>query len=674
MDITFTKFAAPATRTPETQRQKTVEEKIKEIETIVLHNQPDKGIYNYHLTTLFKDYIQKVNTHLPHYEYNRLVEVIGWLIQHKGLRQNEPLTKITHDLIAEAYSALGQVSGDERARDYQMTIYTNPQFVYASSSAATPPRRNTIISRLRRRFKEQQAKTADGGGGVETSPTVEDEAESIRMASILIAEDIAAGYEADKKEQKRMRKAAKNKRKKEKKRAKQKAKKREQEENARIELRRQEEDRMQEEDAAAVAVAAEIAAAVPPTAALSGDECRDVISVIKSPSMWIISELFKSGELPEQYDKIAFDAAFSTIFGEMLVERHEHLKTDRTPSPLYRDMTAFYAQLDKLKFVIYILKYHSPNLYVYGGVPRDLLIGGSRAIHDIDIGMLEHQETQSPFVPFDQTLGLVRVWAEENGYTLKQFEYGKRGNFPFLNKGDGVREYILVSQQLQVNIEIEFVDDSYFRKAAERYGAPHAIDFDENNLKLVAPGSGFGCGAGKMFDWKYRENIAEDADEELFRFIKRNIRYAKMTLHKSLTFIPNWKERLKNKIRRNRIILISEDILRDSITELCQAKDVNLMGNSGALALANAVAVEIDSSSPTFENQMYVFKKKPSASTAAAAAAGGGAGGILDGGYRKKTRKRKTRRRKRKTRRRKTRRRKRKTRKRKVSRRTRRRR
>jgi len=250
-----------------------------------------------------------------------------------------------------------------------------------------------------------------------------------------------------------------------------------------------------------------------------------------------------------------------------------------------------------------------------------------------------------------------------------------------LNKGDGVREYILVSQQLQVNIEIEFVDDSYFRKAAERYGAPHAIDFDENNLKLVAPGSGFGCGAGKMFDWKYRENIAEDADEELFRFIKRNIRYAKMTLHKSLTFIPNWKERLKNKIRRNRIILISEDILRDSITELCQAKDVNLMGNSGALALANAVAVEIDSSSPTFENQMYVFKKKPSASTAAAAAAGGGAGGILDGGYRKKTRKRKTRRRKRKTRRRKrktrrrkTRRRKRKTRKRKVSRRTRRRR
>jgi len=312
---------------------------------------------------------------------------------------------------------------------------------------------------------------------------------------------------------------------------------------------------------------------------LEEGDLLDVISQKNSPAIWLID---RTWELMEQNIENPFEQA------EMELGKSRAIFGDPELTNISRN---------EIKLVIFLLKNHSDKLYIYGGIPRDLLQGDIKT-KDVDIGLKNDEKAAMAATRGD--VGLLDKLFLEAENLLE--EYAKGEGFQLIEKkksGVGVRT-ILFDCGGDCRVDIEITSPSFFQIKAKKYNA-EGPDLDVNNLKLVIPNQGVGQGEGYMFSFVHPFG-------QNFKEIKRNIRNKRMQLMKPFAaFAPSQPilPRLEKYLQRGWSIKINKDYIRFE-----PIKGKVFEGHKGFTRLKDILTRQIPNIEFKEEGDFYILNKK----------------------------------------------------------------
>jgi hypothetical protein len=310
----------------------------------------------------------------------------------------------------------------------------------------------------------------------------------------------------------------------------------------------------------------------PERSQMQGWEEGDIISFQTAPAIWLID---RTWQLLQENTQKSLEEAFESAWQELSVQR-----------ALLGDAALENISKAEIKLVIYILRNHADKLYIYGGVPRDLLIGDKKT-KDVDIALKGDEGVwkvdkygPNPWQMRIYPNGIERLFNEAEIIIVEYFEGQNFRLEKNIMKGQAVKELIFVNNASNNRVEVEITSPTYFKLQAQKFKA-EGVDFDVNNLKLVPPNEGLGRGGGYMFDFIYSPTLnwfydvkegkrrlehGEAGKETHFRDLKKKVRGKQMEIKKSFDKFPHGEGsatvRLKKYLKRGWFVKIRKSYIK----------------------------------------------------------------------------------------------------------------
>lgn len=310
----------------------------------------------------------------------------------------------------------------------------------------------------------------------------------------------------------------------------------------------------------------------PERSQMQGWEEGDIISFQTAPAIWLID---RTWQLLQENTQKSLEEAFESAWQELSDQR-----------ALLGDAALENISKAEIKLVIYILRNHADKLYIYGGVPRDLLIGDKKT-KDVDIALKGDEDAwkvekygPNPWQMRINPNGVETLFNEAERIIVEYFEGQNFRLEQTTMKGQAVKELIFVNNASNNRVEVEITSPTYFKLQAQKFKA-EGVDFDVNNLKLVPPNEGLGRGGGYMFDFIYSPTLqwffdvkegkrrlehGKAGKETHFRDLKKKVRGKQMEIKKSFDKFPHGEGsatvRLKKYLKRGWFVKIRKSYIK----------------------------------------------------------------------------------------------------------------